>query len=123
MWLSMRSPRAVWGVWGGLGDQGSGWWSVMDLFRYSAPGIRDFTDGRDGLTTYFSSNGDVLSSLSFNNQYNYSTHVNMADVADFTQQDVFGNGGGDGLSPTDIAVMNALGWTHSHSVFPFSNDP
>jgi hypothetical protein len=47
----------------------------------------------------------------------------MADVADFTQQDVFGNGGGDGLSPTDIAVMNALGWTHSHSVFPFSNDP
>jgi hypothetical protein len=107
---------------GGLGDQNSAW-STMDLFRYSAPGIRDFTDGRDGLTTYFSSNGNVLSSLSFNNQYIDSTHVNTADVADFTQQDVFGTGEGNNLSSTDITVMNALGWTHSHSVFPFSNDP
>jgi len=44
---------------GGLGDQDSAW-STMDLFRYSAPGIRDFTDGRDGIATYFSSNGNVL---------------------------------------------------------------
>ena len=36
---------------GGLGDQNSAW-STMDLFRYSSPNVRDYTDGRDGLTTY-----------------------------------------------------------------------
>jgi hypothetical protein len=106
---------------GGLGDQNSSW-SVMDLFRYSAPGVRDFTDGRDGLTTYFSSNGDVLSSLSFNNQYNYSTHVNMADVADFTQPDVFGDTTPNTLSATDIAVMDALGWKLNPLVSQIQND-
>ncbi len=45
---------------GGLGDSG-GVWSTMDLFRYSAPGVPDYTDGRDGDTTCFSSNGSTLS--------------------------------------------------------------
>ena len=64
----------------GLGDQtysdGTPYWSTMDLFRYSAPGVHDYTDGRDGETTYFSSDGTTLSSnagLSFNNQYQFTT--------------------------------------------------
>src|SRR5262249_3266356 len=53
---------------GGLGD--AGLWSTMDLFRYNGAGQPDYTDGRDGQTTYFSYNGGkTLSSLSFNNEF------------------------------------------------------
>ena len=101
---------------GGLGDQ-NGVWSTMDLFRYSAAGVPDYTDGRDGATTYFSYNGGTtLSPLSFNNQYSGSTHVNGGDPGDFAQQDVFGTGSpGETipLSQTDIAVMDVLGWNPS----------
>ena len=98
---------------GGLGDQNSSW-SVMDLFRYNSSGVPDYTDGRDNRTTYFSYNGGAtLSSLSFNNEYSGSSHVNNGDTADFTQLDVFGTGSPgetNTLSPTDIQVMEALGW-------------
>lgn len=99
---------------GGLGDQNS-IWSAMDLFRFSSPNVRDFSDGRDGITTYFSANGSALSSLSFNNEYSSSvTKNNSGDTADFAQQDVFGTGLAretNTLSQTDIDVMDALGWT------------
>jgi hypothetical protein len=99
---------------GGLGDQ-NGFWSVMDLFRYNSSGVADYSDGRDQRTTYFSSNGGAtLSSLSFNNEYSGSSHVNNGDTADFNQLDVFGTGSpGETftLSQTDIQVMEALGWT------------
>ena len=99
---------------GGLGDQ-NGFWSVMDLFRYNASGLADYSDGRDGHTTYFSYNGGAaLSSLSFNNQFNsLGQQVNGGDTADFVQQDVFGIGSPgetNALSQTDIQVMDALGW-------------
>ena len=99
---------------GGLGDQ-NGFWSVMDLFRYNSSGAADYSDGRDGRTTYFSYNGGAtLSSLSFNNEFNsHGQQVNDGDVADFVQQDVFGTGDPgetNTLSQTDIQVMEALGW-------------
>ena len=99
---------------GGLGDQ-NGFWSVMDLFRYNASGLADYSDGRDGHTTYFSYNGGAaLSSFSFNNQFNsLGQQVNNGDTADFVQQDVFGTGypgETNALSQTDIQVMDALGW-------------
>jgi hypothetical protein len=99
---------------GGLGDQNS-FWSTMDLFRYNAAGQHDYTDGRDGKTTFFSYNGGAtLSRLSFNNEFNsQGLQVNGGDVADFTQQDVFGTGDPgetNTLSQTDIQMMEALGW-------------
>jgi len=101
---------------GGLGDQ-NGVWSTMDLFRFNSSGARDYTDGRDGETTYFSYNGgSALSSsagLSFNNEYSGSNKVNPNDTADFTQLDVFGTGeAGEAstLSQTDIEMMDVLGW-------------
>jgi len=105
---------------GGLGDQ-NGVWSTMDLFRYSASGVPDYTDGRDGVTTYFSSNGGATTSqsagLSFNNQYSSpSTRVNKGDPADWTQNAVFGStGGGETLTltQTELDVMEALGWNVS----------
>ena len=91
---------------GGLGGSGTAMWSTMDLFRYTSSGVPDYTDGRDGQTTYFSSDGGgtTLSNqnepdkgaptLSFNNQYNSSgTQVNTGDTADWTQEKVFGSTG------------------------------
>jgi Tryptophan-rich Synechocystis species C-terminal domain len=102
---------------GGLGDQNS-LWSTMDLFRYDAAGQPDYTDGRDGQTTYFSYNGGAtLSTLSFNNEYSGNTKVNGGDTADFTQLDVFGTGEPgeiNTLSATDIQMMEALGWAPPH---------
>jgi autotransporter passenger strand-loop-strand repeat protein len=100
---------------GGLGDQ-NGLWSTMDLFRFTAAGGRDYSDGRDGKTTYFSYDGGDLSSsagLAFNNEYTPSGFGNGGDTADFTELDVFGTGlpgESDTLSPTDIAMMDVLGW-------------
>jgi hypothetical protein len=113
--------EGVMGRVGGLGDQ-NGVWSTMDLFRYSSPGVRDLTDGRDGLTTYFSVNGSALSSLSFNNEFiSNGTKINSGDTADFTQSDVYGTnqpGETDSLSQTDITNMDALGWTQRTSPSP-----
>ena len=39
---------------GGLGIGLNGAWSTMDLFRYTAAGVHDFTGGKDGQATYFS---------------------------------------------------------------------
>ena len=98
---------------GGLGDQNS-FWSVMDLFRYNSSGVPDYTDGRDGQTTFFSYNGGAtISSLSFNNEFNsHGQQVNGGDTH-FVQQDVFGTGNPgetNTLSQTDIEIMEALGW-------------
>ena len=105
--------EGVMGRVGGLGDQNNVW-STMDLFRYSAPGVADYTNGRDGKATYFSSNATGLSSLIFNNEYNSDgTKNNQRDTADFVQADVFGTGAPgetNALSQTDIAIMDALGW-------------
>ena len=99
---------------GGLGDQNSVW-STMDLFRYKAAGSPDYTDGRDGATTYFSSDGgNTLSTLSFNNQYSGATHVNTGDPADWAQTAVFGSTGtGETLTlaQSELDTMRALGWT------------
>jgi hypothetical protein len=102
---------------GGLGDQNSGW-STMDLFRFNASGARDYTDGRDGQTTYFSYDGgaklSLSAGLSFNNEYNANgTFNNGGDTADFVQQDVFGTGTTgetNTLSQTDLAMLDVLGW-------------
>ena len=94
-------------------NQGDVLWSTMDLFRYSSPGVRDYTDGKDGKAAYFSVNGNQML-LQFNNQYNGATRVNGGDTADYNALDVFGFGSpGTGLflSATDISNMNVLGWT------------
>jgi hypothetical protein len=111
---------------GGLGGNGSGNWGVMDLFRYNAAGQADYTNGRDGDTTYFSANGGATLSnqnlpnkgaptLSYNNQYKTDgTQANKGDTADWTQTQVFGStGGGEtlALTQTELDVLQALGWT------------
>lgn len=117
--------EGIMGRFGGLGDNGV--WGPMDLFRYSSANTHDYTDGRDGLATYFSSNGTTLSSLSFNNEYSsariFSGHnlkLNSGDTFDWSgtqnglpQSTVFGSTGtGETLTLTqdELSVMQALGY-------------
>nr|WP_294522384.1 NF038122 family metalloprotease [uncultured Rhodopila sp.] len=99
---------------GGLGVQ-NGWWAPMDLFRYSAPGVRDYTGGKDGAATYFSVDGSTLLTR-FHNPVSPAGVFDGQDVADWnaTVGDAFGPGGPGSpgtISATDISVMDVLGWT------------
>ena len=115
--LEHELSEGVLGRVGGLGDVTGGDWRPMDLFRFNASGQRDYQDGRDGVTTYFSYDGGSTTSesagLSFNNRFSGSTKVNSGDIADFTERDVFGTGGvgeTNSFSQTDLQILQALGW-------------
>ncbi len=113
---------------GGLGGSGGGGWAPMDLFRYNASDVPDYTNGRDGDVTYFDDayNGNSLSdanlpnkgapTLSYHNQYDPSDNFHSGDNDDWSQEAVFGTvGGGEtlGLTQTELDVMRSLGWTLS----------
>jgi hypothetical protein len=106
---------------GGLGQYGHSW-APMDFFRFTAGGQRDYTGGADGIATYFGLNGSsVYTGLQFHGPYANGTNDGQ-DTADWNQfgdaanaKDPFGPGGpgvGDPgtLSPTDITILQALGW-------------
>ncbi len=105
---------------GGLGYQNHNW-GPMDLFRYSSPGQRDYTGGRDGLTTYFSVNGSNLLTR-FHNSVNTSGVFDGQDPADWDiGGDSFGFGGKGVvgvLSSVDLRVLDILGWTPTGSTPP-----
>jgi hypothetical protein len=99
---------------GGLGVQND-WWAPLDLFRYSAPGVRDYSGGKDGLPSYFSVDGTTLLTQ-FHNSLNTAGVFDGDDFGDWnsTTGDAFGSGGpGDPgtISATDMSVMDVLGWT------------
>jgi autotransporter passenger strand-loop-strand repeat protein len=86
--------------------------STMDLFRYSAPGVFDFTPDPPSpyTTAYFSIDGG-------NTVLNYWNTVSGADYGDWAPSagyDAYLAAGYPGailaLSPTDITLMNAIGW-------------
>jgi hypothetical protein len=98
---------------GGLGVQND-LWGPMDLFRYSAPGVRDYTGGRDGLPSYFSVSGTTLLTQ-FHDSVSTAGGFDGQDLADWngTSGDAFGPGGpGDPgtISATDMAALEVLGW-------------
>jgi hypothetical protein len=100
----------------GLGSS-STQWSTMDLFRYAQKDAThssnwyDTSNGTDGNTTYFSSDGGKTLSpgdLSFYGGTN-------GDTDDWKQNAVFGTagepaGGGLTLNQTELNIMTALGW-------------
>jgi len=116
----------------GLGVANNGIWTPLDLFRYTASGVYDPTDGRGdpaagiapNTADFFSSDGGVQTSaganLAFTNQFDSPTNESdaNADPDDWRQGDtVFGNpaiaGSTATLLPTELNVMSALGWTLS----------
>jgi len=101
---------------GSLGIQGqNGKWAPMDLFRFTSAGVRDFTGGSDGVTTFFGLDGSHVSSLPFHAAINASGADDGQDLADWggTRGDAFGPGGPNGpgvMSATDLQVLDVLGW-------------
>jgi hypothetical protein len=97
--------------------------AVIDLYRYSAPGVRDLTAGGAGSTAYFSVNNGTTNLGSWNNA------VNNGDLADWYPSGP-ASGGNDAfndytspgvvsvMSPNDITLMEALGWTGAPAISP-----
>lgn len=101
---------------GGLGVQNKSW-STMDLFRYTAAGVHDYTGGKDGLATYFSVDGTHMQ-LPFHNSVSTTGAFDGYDFADWdfsVAGDAFGPAGPSSpgyISETDLQVMNVLGWIY-----------
>jgi Hint domain len=105
-------------VMGRMSDIGSSpnTYSVMDLFRYSAPGVRDLTAGssHSNSTAYFSINGGETNLGTWNNI------PRLGDTGDWkspdgpTPNDAFNAASSPGvinaLSTNDVTLMNVLGY-------------
>jgi FG-GAP-like repeat len=101
------------GVFGRIGNLGlavngqSGLYTPLDLFRYSSPGVRDFSPGHND---FFSIEGQQLLT-EFNNHNQFG-----GDVSDWyptIQGDSFGDayrGVMGAVTPTDLRELDILGW-------------
>ena len=88
------------------GDGGYSLFEPLDLFHYSAPGVRDFSGTTAG---YASLNGGTTNLDSFNT----NSGGDFGDWAGSAGQDsflAFSGGGAAPVTAADLALMNALGW-------------
>jgi len=106
---------------GGLGLAPDNDWGIVDLFRYSAPGVRDLTGGADGKKAFFSIGGTTLLTQ-FNNPVLVSGDAADWNPSSIKQQSTLVFGGYDsyGAAPTglvgivtatDLSLMDVIGWT------------
>jgi autotransporter passenger strand-loop-strand repeat protein len=96
-----------------LDSEGDGNYTPLDLFRYSSPGERDLTPN----SGYFSVNGTDM-------QYPFNDLSNGGDAGDWATTvpndsfDAFSSMGAvDPVSPTDLRVMDVIGFTPTISCF------
>ena len=106
---------------GGLGLTSAGNWGPLDLFRYSSPGVRDYSGGADSRPAYFSVDGTALL-VKFHNAFS-TGRFDGQDFGDWdgTKGDAFGPGGPGSpgqLTVTDLRVLDILGWTPTSSTPP-----
>ena len=106
---------------GGLGLTADRNWGPLDLFRYSSPGVRDYSGGADGQPAYFSVDGASLL-VRFHNAFS-TGRFDGQDFGDWdsTKGDAFGPGGPGSpgqLTATDLRVLDILGWTPTASSLP-----
>src|SRR5207248_139793 len=91
-----------------------GQYGVLDLYRFAAPGVHQTGTGNPA---YFSLDGGTTNLATFNNSQ--LAAGDLGDCAANVGADAFLNalptGQIDGLSTTDITLMQALGWTGSAS--------
>ncbi|MGO8912843.1 MAG: NF038122 family metalloprotease, partial [Bradyrhizobium sp.] len=92
------------------------YYSPMDLYRFTATGVRDTAAGGSGSTAYFSVNNGVTNLGTWNN------NPSNGDLGDWypsgpaaggldSFNDYSSPGGIDVVSANDITLMQALGWT------------
>jgi FG-GAP-like repeat len=111
------------GVFGRIGNLGlavngqSGLYTPLDLFRYSSPGVRDFSPGHND---FFSIDGQQLLT-EFNNHNQFG-----GDVSDWYPT-IQGDSYGDGyrgvlgaVTPTDLRELDILGWNLAGAAQPLS---
>jgi hypothetical protein len=110
------------GVFGRVSSLGVGGspFEPMDLFRFTAQGVRDYTGGADGQAAFFGIDSADVTNLQFHNSINSAGVSDGFDLADWdhTVGDAFGpNGvGSDGsMSATDLQILDILGWTPASS--------
>jgi hypothetical protein len=100
---------------------------LFDLFRYSLSGQRDLTGGGDGAVTVFGVDPTHLTGFVFHNAISAGGVNDGEDFGDWdnTFFDSFGAGGGDisiSISPTDLRVLDVIGWTPPASPLPGTDD-
>jgi Ca2+-binding RTX toxin-like protein len=119
--------EGVFGRIASLGLQGARW-NPLDLFRFTATGQRDFTGGADGQAAFFGIDGAHVTNINFHNAISASGANDGFDLGDwdFTRGDAFGPGGPGSpgfVTPTDLQVLDVLGWQPVGSGQPFSPAP
>jgi Calx-beta domain/FG-GAP-like repeat len=97
-------------------SNGTHYWNPMDFFRFNASGVRDYTGGQDGVSTYFGFDAShVFTNFQYHNSITAQGQYDGFDLADWdhTTGDAFGPGGPGSpgvVSATDLRVMDVLGW-------------
>ncbi|WP_293898097.1 NF038122 family metalloprotease [Phenylobacterium sp.] len=119
--------EGVFGRIGGLGLQGVRW-KPMDLFRFAASGQRDVTGGADGVPTFFGIDGAHVTGPQYHSAIDAAGRDDGFDLADWdhTRGDAFGPvsaGTPTALTPTDVQILDILGWGPAVAGAPYVPPP
>jgi hypothetical protein len=91
-------------------DQAPNYYSLIDLYRYAAPGVRQLGTGAG---SYFSIDGGNTNLDNWNN-FQTGNSGDLGDWASSAGYDAFDDNSYPGVvnqfTPTDITLMRALGW-------------
>ena len=116
------------GVFGRIGSLGVNLaWEPLDLFRFTAAGVRDFTGGADGVKTFFGLDATHVTTLAFHNSISAAGVFDGQDLGDWTgvKGDAFGPQGPStpgSLSGTDLRLLDVLGLTPRTGGTPTADD-
>jgi Ca2+-binding RTX toxin-like protein len=108
----------------------NGRWQPMDLFRFTASGVRDYTGGSDGVPTFFGIDSSHVTTLQYHSSIDANGNNDGFDLGDWdhTRGDSFGPGGPNSpgvVTTTDLQVLDILGWTPTgtgHDFVPAPDD-